>query len=213
MAFLSFLYPRGPINISERINILPAGGIVPGLPEWRIIHTPGHTPGHISLYREKDRVIIAGDALVTVRAESAMAIMRQKKKLHGPPKYFTSDWPSAGDSVNKIAALEPDIIATGHGQPMRGADMRNELNKLSWQFDRVAIPRQGRYVNDPALADESGVQYLPPGQEQLPSLVKIALVTATITLALVIFMRNRSKPKRREISVDIFRPNREFELN
>ena len=38
----------------------------PGLPEWRSITTPGHSPGHVVFFRESDRVLISGDALMTV---------------------------------------------------------------------------------------------------------------------------------------------------
>ncbi len=48
MATLSPLYPRGPVDVSEHLQPLPADGSVPFLPEWRWIHTPGHAPGHIS---------------------------------------------------------------------------------------------------------------------------------------------------------------------
>jgi glyoxylase-like metal-dependent hydrolase (beta-lactamase superfamily II) len=43
----------------------PADG-VPGMPGWSAIHTPGHTPGHISLYRSADGVLITGDAVTAV---------------------------------------------------------------------------------------------------------------------------------------------------
>ncbi|RYE43220.1 MAG: MBL fold metallo-hydrolase, partial [Hyphomicrobiales bacterium] len=38
---------------------------MPGLPEWRWIATPGHSPGHVSFYRDRDGTLIAGDAFVT----------------------------------------------------------------------------------------------------------------------------------------------------
>lgn len=37
------------------------------MPDWQWIHTPGHTEGHISLFREKDRVLLAADAFTTVK--------------------------------------------------------------------------------------------------------------------------------------------------
>jgi glyoxylase-like metal-dependent hydrolase (beta-lactamase superfamily II) len=62
------------------------------MPEWRYMHTPGHTSGHISLFRNEDGVLLAGDAFVTTNQESLIAVMTQKKELHGPPKYFTYNW-------------------------------------------------------------------------------------------------------------------------
>jgi len=52
-------------------QVLPlSGDTVPGAPEWRWIHTPGHTHGHVSLFRESDRTLIAGDALITMDMDS-----------------------------------------------------------------------------------------------------------------------------------------------
>ena len=81
---------------------------------------PGHTPGHISLWRERDRTIIAGDAFITTNQESAYAVAVQAEEMHGPPKYFTPDWSAAKSSVQRLAALEPDVVVTGHGRAMRG---------------------------------------------------------------------------------------------
>ncbi len=39
---------------------------LPGLPDWEAVPTPGHTPGHVAFFRRSDRVLITGDALVTV---------------------------------------------------------------------------------------------------------------------------------------------------
>ncbi|MEJ7766513.1 MAG: MBL fold metallo-hydrolase [Chitinophagaceae bacterium] len=64
LAELSFLFPKGPINIEERVIALPQGGRIPVLSDWKYIHTPGHAPGHISLFRESDKVLIVGDAFV-----------------------------------------------------------------------------------------------------------------------------------------------------
>jgi glyoxylase-like metal-dependent hydrolase (beta-lactamase superfamily II) len=43
---------------------------LPGLPDWEAVPTPGHTPGHVAYFRRNDRVLIAGDALVTVNLNS-----------------------------------------------------------------------------------------------------------------------------------------------
>ena len=172
MASVSFLYPRGPINLGNDIQKLPSDNTIPGFPEWKFIHTPGHTPGHISLFRESDKVLIAGDAFVTTKAESAIYALTHMNHLSGPPKYFTCNWASAKLSVIKLAALDPDTIATGHGKPMRGEEMRLELNNLSRHFDRLAVPAHGRYVNEPAVTNENGVIHVPPAKEKVPMLVK-----------------------------------------
>ncbi len=161
MSLLSPLYPRGPVNVGGRLETLPADGSVPFMPGWRWLHTPGHTPGHVSLWREADRTVIAGDAFITTRQESAYAVAVQKPELHGPPMYFTSDWRTARSSVELLASLEPELAITGHGAAMRGADMREALHALARDFDRVAVPEQGRYVENPARA-EDGSAYRKP---------------------------------------------------
>ncbi len=162
MSALSRFYPRGPFDFSGRIQPLPADGSVPGMPGWRWIHTPGHTPGHISLYRDSDRSLIAGDAFVTTRQESAISALTYKPEIHGPPAYFTPDWTAARRSVEQLAALEPWRVATGHGPPLEGPEMLDDLKRLARDFDRVAVPPRGRYVRQPAVADERGVVEVPP---------------------------------------------------
>src|SRR4051794_37684840 len=66
MTLLSPLYPRGPIDLRDRLRALPMKGSagmapVPELPGWELIHTPGHTPGHVSFFRRDDRTLLAGD--------------------------------------------------------------------------------------------------------------------------------------------------------
>lgn len=146
MALSSSLFPRKPVNVGRRLRLLPQDGRVPPMPGWRWLHTPGHTPGHVSFWRESDRALIVGDAFVTTAQESVYAALTQKSEMHGPPMYFTPDWISARESVVKLAALEPEIVVTGHGRPMRGPAMRRALHQLARDFDAVAVPKQGRYV-------------------------------------------------------------------
>ncbi len=141
MARLSPLYPRGPVDVASHLQALPSDGSVPAMPGWRWIHTPGHCPGHVSLWREADRALVAGDAVITTDQESAYAVARQTPRMHGPPQYFTSDWEAAARSAAALADLEPDLLITGHGPAMRGAEMRGALTELARDFDRVAVPR------------------------------------------------------------------------
>ncbi|WP_246942396.1 MBL fold metallo-hydrolase [Bacillus pinisoli] len=137
---LSPLFPRNSINISKNLQILPQDGSIPVLPDWKVIHTPGHTPGHISLYREHDEVLIAGDAFVTVEQESLYEVLTQKQEMHGPPAYFTMDWQAASKSVKKLAALKPKTAITGHGLPMTGNNLMEGLTTLAANFDETEIP-------------------------------------------------------------------------
>jgi transposase len=68
----------------------------------------------------------------------------------------------ARESVRLLADLEPEVVITGHGRPMRGAEMRAALHRLASEFDRIAVPETGRYLRTPARA-EDGSAYCDPG--------------------------------------------------
>ena len=140
MSALSRFYPRGPVDVREWLRPLPDDGSIPGMPGWRWIHSPGHTRGHVALWDEDGRTIITGDAFITTRQESAYAVAVQKPEIHGPPMYFTEDWVAAAESVRRLAALEPDLVVTGHGRALRGPEMRSALHLLASDFERIAVP-------------------------------------------------------------------------
>src|SRR2546423_2031549 len=144
MSLLAPFYPRGPIDLGNGVQPLPLNGTVPGLDDWKWIHTPGHTEGHVSFFRDSDRTLLVGDAFCTIKQESLSAIATQKPELHGPPAYYTSDWDAAKASVEILANLKPQCVAPGHGSPMRGPDVAPVLDDLSKNFDAVARPRNAR---------------------------------------------------------------------
>lgn len=147
MARLARFYPKGPVDVGRWLRPMPADGSVPGPPGWRWLHTPGHTRGHVSYWRESDRSLLAGDAFITTDQESAYAVLTQKTEIQGPPMYFTPDWASAKASVRMLADREPEIAITGHGHALRGAELRDGLRTLADRFDEIAVPEHGRYVN------------------------------------------------------------------
>lgn len=191
MSTLAWVYPNAPIDVSKHVQELPDDGTIPHLPGWKYLHTPGHTPGHISLFRESDRVLIAGDAFVTTQQESIIAALTQIKKMSGPPKYFTYDWEASANSVAKLASLEPEVAATGHGQPMEGEELREALHRLSREFFHLAVPSNGRYVKEPAVADKEGVRYLPPRPKS--TLIVQAALVAGLAAGLTWFLARRVK--------------------
>jgi glyoxylase-like metal-dependent hydrolase (beta-lactamase superfamily II) len=146
MARFSFLYPRAPIDLGGKIQALPEDGTVPGLPGWRAVHTPGHTDGHLALFRDRDRLLIGGDAFCTTKNESLMSVADQTPELSGPPKYFTPDWAQAKSSMQAMAALRPQILAPSHGRPMQGEAAGRAFAELADRFDELAVPDTGRYV-------------------------------------------------------------------
>lgn len=139
VAKLSPWFPNEPIQIGNRVHMLPQDGTIPFLPEWKWLLTEGHTPGHISLFHESTRALVAGDAFVTVKQESVYKVFMQELEINGPPKYFTSDWQAAKASVRRLAKLGPAFAITGHGKPVEGEALSSGLQRLSDNFDRLAL--------------------------------------------------------------------------
>lgn len=162
MAYMSWVFPIGPSNFGDHIREIAENGNIPELPGWRAIHTPGHAPGHISLFRDKDRTLLAGDAFVTTNQNELTAVATQREEFHGPPAYFTYDWDAAKKSVLKLNNLNPKAAGTGHGVSVRGLDLELGLNRLAHDFEARSIPSaNGRYVKQPAVTDEHGVVDMP----------------------------------------------------
>ncbi|RRA48180.1 MBL fold metallo-hydrolase [Acidipila sp. EB88] len=140
MSLLSPLYPKGPVNLTGRLVELSTG-MSQLMPGWEVIHTPGHTPGHCSLYQASDRTLLVGDAFCTTKPESFFeASIAQAPELHGPPAYFTSDWAAAQASVERLSAMDVAVVAPGHGKPLAGEDLGAELRLLAARFRAVAVP-------------------------------------------------------------------------
>ena len=166
MAQLSRVFPKTGINVGNRLHAIMIDNTIPHMPGWRAVYTPGHTPGHISLFRDDDRVLLAGDAVITIDQQNASKLVAQVREIHGPPQYFTPDWAQAAESIRTLSHLRPDVVATGHGLPMSGPDVADKLTHLAETF---RPPAKGRYVGNPALADAQGVYYVPPApQDRVP---------------------------------------------
>jgi glyoxylase-like metal-dependent hydrolase (beta-lactamase superfamily II) len=115
-------------SLGEVARMFEPGAGVPGLPGWRCIPTPGHTPGHVSYFRPSDRVLITGDALVTLKVNSWSGLLLQRPGLSGPPWYTTWNRRAAKESVGRLACHEPSVLAVGHGRPMTGAGTASALS-------------------------------------------------------------------------------------
>ena len=159
IAQMSRLFPHGGYDFGSRIYPLPENGEIKEMRGWRAVHTPGHTAGHISLFREADKTLLAGDALATMNMDSWISNVTEKREFCRPPAPFTPDWGAARRSVELLARLEPKVVAAGHGQPIKGADTAQRLKDFAGNFN---APAHGRYVNHPAIADETGIVKLPP---------------------------------------------------
>ncbi len=146
VATMSPTFPNKSLSLGDIVQALPEDGSVPHLPEWNWVHTPGHSLGHVSFFRKKDRALIVGDAFVTVKQESLYKVFTQEKEFSGPPKYFTTDWKAAWDSIQVLEQLKPQVAIPGHGVPVGGEELATELENLATHFDTLGMPTQGRYL-------------------------------------------------------------------
>jgi hydroxyacylglutathione hydrolase len=80
---------------------------------FRVVHAPGHTPGHSIYFREADRVAIAGDVLANMHFVSG------RPGLRLPPPFFCIDAAQNRRSVQILAALKPQVVCFGHGPALR----------------------------------------------------------------------------------------------
>ncbi|QTD41935.1 MBL fold metallo-hydrolase [Sporosarcina sp. Te-1] len=148
VAKMSFMFPHEGIDLGHKVHPLAQDHIVPFMPGWKWIHTPGHSDGHISLFRADDHAMIVGDAFVSVRQDALYKVITQEKELSGPPRYLTPDWEKAEQSVEILQALDPNIAITGHGVPVEGEWLKENLTELATHFRSMAVPDHGKFVED-----------------------------------------------------------------
>ena len=113
---LSRTMPPGPLS---RISARSMGG--PGHPVARqlkdgdfvggftVFETPGHSPGHVSYWRESDRVLITGDVVFNMSMVTGLPGLRQ------PPRLFSVDPKLNRESARRLASLRPETVCFGHG--------------------------------------------------------------------------------------------------
>ena len=89
--------------------VLREGNEVAG---FRVVHAPGHTPGHIILFRDADRVAVAGDLMANTD------FLTGRTGLREPPSFFSADPALNRRSIRTLAALAPAVVCFGHGPPL-----------------------------------------------------------------------------------------------
>jgi hydroxyacylglutathione hydrolase len=94
-------------------QILKDGDNVAG---FRVVHAPGHTPGHCMFFRESDRLCIAGDVLANVN------FLTGKPGLREPPPFFSVDVGQNRRSIQTLVDLKPRVVCFGHGPVLRNPD-------------------------------------------------------------------------------------------
>lgn len=100
-----------------------------GVADFRVVELPGHTPGHIGLWRERDRTLLCGDAMCSKHFLTGLP------RLGELPSLFTVDPDEARRSIRKLVALAPETVCFGHGRPLR----RNAAARLEAWSRRLGI--------------------------------------------------------------------------
>jgi hydroxyacylglutathione hydrolase len=84
---------------------------------FAVLDTPGHSRGHIALWRERDRTLILGDVL-----NSQDPLVGFPRALRLPPNFFTPDPEGNRRSAKRLGELEPRLVLFGHGPPVRNTE-------------------------------------------------------------------------------------------
>jgi len=103
------LLPRPPLNVNQPLQEGDQLKVLEGL---EVIHTPGHTPGSISLFQPERRILFCGDALFLAHP------LTGKSGLRLPLKMVSVDSDLASQSAFKILNVEPNLLCPGHGEPI-----------------------------------------------------------------------------------------------
>ena len=97
----------------EADQLVQAGDTIDG---WRVMHTPGHTPGCLSLLR--DGVAVVGDALVC-----------RGGRLHLNVRWLCTDWSQHVASARALVATEASIVLPGHYSPCTDPNSLADLGR------------------------------------------------------------------------------------
>jgi hydroxyacylglutathione hydrolase len=116
------IFPGPPHPVARRLH---EGDEVAG---FQVLDTPGHSAGHISLWREADGTLICGDVFTNIDTLTGIP------GLHEPKAFFTPDPARNRESMRRLAALRPRLVLFGHGRPLR------DPMKLGSLVDRLPTP-------------------------------------------------------------------------
>ena len=105
---------------SEVDRVVKGGELLPDAGGIRVLHTPGHTPGSISLFLPRGKTLIAGDAVLSAG-----------EHLIPSPHYLCSDPEQAKTSVEQLIKMNLGIerVLVGHGDDVY-EDGQQKLNRI-----------------------------------------------------------------------------------
>lgn len=100
---------------------------------FRVLHLPGHAPGLIGLWRERDRLAIVSDVIYLLDS-TKMGRPLPAGEASVPHPAWNWDHAKAKESIRKLAALEPELVCTGHDKPLRGPNLRPALERAAEKY-------------------------------------------------------------------------------
>jgi glyoxylase-like metal-dependent hydrolase (beta-lactamase superfamily II) len=124
--FLLRRWDGGAVKIAGTVS---EGDEVAG---FEVIHFPGHAPGLIGLWRASDRVALVSDVVYLVDSTRLKPLPEGEASVPHPA--WAWDHAKAKESVRKLAALEPAVVAAGHAEPLRGENLRATLERAAEKY-------------------------------------------------------------------------------
>jgi glyoxylase-like metal-dependent hydrolase (beta-lactamase superfamily II) len=107
LTLMARLFKPAAVQVDE---LLSDGQILPVMGGLHVVETPGHTPGHISLFTPSIGILFCGDSIVS-----------EESGLRGSTGANNWDQVLSDESVRKQAALGARIVCSGHGPPVLDA--------------------------------------------------------------------------------------------
>lgn len=98
--------------------------------EFKVVHAPGHSAGHVVYFRESDGVAVTGDLF------STMDMWTRRRRLAEPPANLSADAAENRRSIRKLAALRPSLVLPGHGPAVKDPRV---LNEFAQRFEAAEI--------------------------------------------------------------------------
>lgn len=119
LEFIDLLKTMQPVSVDA---VWQADEEISFLPGIQVLHTPGHMPGHISLYHTSSQILVAADAIVIEEGELAIANPQ-----------FTLDLPVAIQTIHRLAKLPVKKLICYHGGVLE-ENVTAQLHKLQARY-------------------------------------------------------------------------------
>jgi glyoxylase-like metal-dependent hydrolase (beta-lactamase superfamily II) len=129
---------RSMLSIPDVTHDVDEGSVLPG--DWKVLWTPGHSPGHICLLNEERRVLIAGDHVLPSYTPHV-----------GMDPFHDNPVGSFIDSLHRVAELDVDLVLPSHGEPFN--DLRGGVRALVAHHER-RLERITESVREPRTVRE-----------------------------------------------------------